>query len=737
MIHHQMFAVRVSLHQQAYATTGDEITTETAAKNDTVTNDPNQAIDELAELLAQSNPAAARQRALTLLALHPKVAELWRLSAIAALQLGDYDVADAALESALQLAPNLIEAWCNRASLQAMRGDTAAAETTLQHALLLAPGHVAALNNRGRLRHARGDHAGAVQDFSAALRSQPDYANGWLNLAAAQQAWQDFIAAENSARRALVLVPNWPDAWFVLGTALAKQQRGSDAIVAYRTTLAHAPRHAQAAYNLALELEESGDWHAAARACERALDAAPDAYPALAELVFLKRRLCEWNGLDALSARLLAAVDRGEEGITPFSFLAEAATTAQQLKCAQRFAQTQQAVAAPLAARLHFPSARETAPATEKLRVGFFSAGFGEHPTALLIFELIERLRDSSIHTIAFATTRDDGGSSRHRLHAGFHEFHDLGGSTLEQTARAVDAAKPDILIDLDGYCSGSMPALFALKIAPIQINWLAYPGTLGAAYYDYLIADHFVVPAGQRVFYSEAIARLPRCFQPNDSTRVIAAPLTRRDYGLPEFGIVFASFNNSYKFALRTFTRWMKILADVPGSALWLLASPPGTSTDNNLRRAAQAAGIDPRRLVFAPKIAHAQHLARYAHADLFLDSNPYNAHTTASDALWAGCPVLTQPGDTFAARVAGSLNHHLAMQELNAESDQAYVDLAIALGRDPERLCELRERLAAAKNTSGLFDMRGYAHDFERLLIAMSIRHQRGETATDLQLS
>ncbi len=199
----------------------------------------------------------------------------------------------------------------------------------------------------------------------------------------------------------------------------------------------------------------------------------------------------------------------------------------------------------------------------------------------------------------------------------------------------------------------------------------------------------------------------------------------------------MFASFNNSYKFTLRTFTRWMKILASVPDSVLWLLASPPGTSTDANLRRAAQAAGIDARRLVFAPKIAHAQHLARYAHADLFLDSNPYNAHTTASDALWAGCPVLTQPGDTFAARVAGSLNHHLDLTELNADSDQAYVDFAIALGRDPERLRELRERLAAAKNFSGLFDMRGYAQDFERLLIAMFARHQRGETATDLELS
>lgn len=721
----------------ARATICDEISTQTATKNDAVNHDPNLAIDELAELLAQSNPAAARHRAHALLALHPKVAELWRLSAIAALQLGDYDAADAALKTALDLAPNLIEAWCNRASLQAMRGDTAAAETTLQHALMLAPGHVAALNNRGRLRHARGDYAGAAEDFSAALRSQPDYANGWLNLAAAQQALQDFSAAENSARRALVLAPNWPDAWFVLGTALAKQQRGDDAIAAYRTTLAHAPRHAQAGYNLALELEEKGDWHAAACACEHALDAAPDAYPALAELVFLKRRLCEWTGLDALSARLLDAVDRGEAGITPFSFLAEAATPAQQLKCAQRFAQTQQAVAAPLVAGLHFPFARKTAPTAENLRVGFFSAGFGEHPTALLIFELIEHLRDSSIHTIAFATTRDDGGNSRQRLKAGFQEFHDLGGRTLEQTALAVAAARPDILIDLDGYCSGSMPALFALKIAPIQANWLAYPGTLGTVYYDYLIADEFVVPAAQRAFYSESVARLPRCFQPNDSTRAIAAPLVRSDYGLPESGVVFASFNNSYKFTLRTFTRWMKILAGVPDSVLWLLESPPGTSTDANLRHAAQAAGIDARRLVFAPKIAHAQHLARYAHADLFLDSNPYNAHTTASDALWAGCPVLTQPGDTFAARVAGSLNHHLGLTELNADSDQAYVDLAIALGRDPERLRGLRERLAAAKNTGGLFDMRGYAQDFERLLIAMFARHQCGEATADLRLS
>lgn len=701
--------------------------------NDRVTHspDPTQALQELADLLAQHNPTAARLKAKSLHAIYPHVAELWRLSAIAALQLGEYDEAERTLNRTLELAPTMIEAWCNRASLQAMRGETVLAEDTLQHALLLAPGHAAASNNLGRLRHARGDYAGAALDFSAALRTQPNYPEAWLNLAAAQQALQDYAAAETSARRALTFAPTWADAWFVLGTVLGKQQRGNAAIAAYRTTLEYAPQHAQAAYNLAFELEQSGDWHAAARACERALAIAPEAFPVLADLVFLKRRLCEWDGLDALSTRLIAMVDHGAIGITPFSFLAEEATPAQQFICARRFAETQSAFAAAVAPRLNLVAHKRS---SNTFRVGFFSAGFGEHPTALLIFELIERLRCSSMHTIGFATTSDDGGNSRKRLAAGFHEFHDLSGHTLEQTAQAVHAQAPDILIDLDGYCGGSMPALFALKLASIQVNWLAYPGTLGAPHYDYLIADHFVIPAAQRAHYSEAIAWLPRCFQPNDSTREIAPPLSRIAYGLPENGIVFASFNNSYKFTLRTFTRWMDILAAVPNSVLWLLASPPGTTTDINLRRAAQKVGVDPQRLVFAPKIAPAQHLARYRQVDLFLDSNPYNAHTTASDALWAGCPVLTQPGAPFAARVAGSLNHHLGMDQLNTDSDQGYIDLAIELSRAPHRLRELRERLEGARRSSSLFDMHGYARDFEQLLSNMLMRQQQGQAPADL---
>jgi predicted O-linked N-acetylglucosamine transferase (SPINDLY family) len=371
------------------------------------------------------------------------------------------------------------------------------------------------------------------------------------------------------------------------------------------------------------------------------------------------------------------------------------------------------------------------------IRVGFVSSGFGEHPTALLIVELIERLRRSSLHTIGFATTADDHGPLRARLMPAFHEFHDLSGQPLQSMVPMLRDARIDILIDLDGYCENSRPELFALRAAPLQVNWLAYPGSLGAPWYEYLIADHEVIPHDQRPHYRENIAWLPRCYQPTDTTRIVAPPAPRGHYRLPAQAIVFASFNNSWKVTLRSFARWTRILKAVPDSVLWLLTGPAGSGADDRLRRAATAAGVTQERLVFADRARHAEHLARYRHADLFLDTNPYNAHTTASDALWAGCPVLTQPGATFASRVAASLNHHLGLDELNAQSDQAYVDLAVGLGRHSGKLSSMRLHVADAKTSATLFDMAGYARDFEALLTAMFKRHQAGHAAADIELT
>jgi predicted O-linked N-acetylglucosamine transferase (SPINDLY family) len=692
------------------------------------------ALTELINLISQGDLGEARQRAGELLVRYPNQAELWRLSAICALQQGDFAPAQRSLDRALELAPNSVEAWCNLASLHTARGQLDAAERALRRALVLTPNHAAALNNLGSLLDARGDYYGAAESFAKAISLRPDYARAWLNQAAALLAVRQLERAESSARRAIALAPQWADAHFVLGNILVEGGRTESAAAAYRAAVTHAPNDVRFHYQLALTLDDRSDYAGAIAAYEQALRRQPDFWPALSQLVYLKRRVCDWNGLAPLTKRLLAAVDNGESGLTPFSLLVEDSTPAQQLACARRFSELKQAQTAPLQERLApGPRARATGP----IRIGFVSAGFGEHPTALLIAELIERLQNSHLRSIGFATTRDDGGPLRARLKQSFHEFNDLSGMALESMVQRLREARIDVLIDLDGYCDGSRPELFAFRTSPIQVNWLAYPGTLGAPWYDYLIADRYVIPSEQRVHYSEKLALLPRCYQPTDTTRVVESTGPRTEHGLPEKGFVFASFNNSWKFTLRSFARWMKILKSVPGSVLWLLTGPEKSLADTHLRRAAHAAGVDPQRLIFAPRVNHGEHLARYRHADLFLDTNPYNAHTTASDAIWAGCPVLTQPGQTFASRVAGSLNHHLGLHQLIAESDQAYVEIAVKLAMDATSPRRLHDRVNTARRESGSFDMAGYARDFETALTTMFTRFAAGYDPQDFEVT
>ncbi|MDR3387024.1 MAG: tetratricopeptide repeat protein [Rudaea sp.] len=691
-------------------------------------------LTELIELISHGDLATARTRAGSLLQRYPGQAELWRLSAICALQQGEFDAAESALAQALKLAPNSIESLCNMASVHTARGRLDEAERALRHALALAPHHAAALNNLGSLLDARGDYHGAADCFAKAIANKPDYARAWLNQATALLAIRQLDRAESSARRAIALAPQWGDAHFVLGNVLNEVGRKPAALDAWRQAARFAPDNPSFRYQFALALDSHGDFTAALREYEACLRAAPEFWPALSQLTYLRRRLCDWHQLPPLSRRLLDGVDHGAEGITPFSILVEDSTPAQQLACARRFAAARQAQIAPLETRL---APRPHGRPAGTLRVGFISAGFGDHPTALLIVELIERLRGSQLRTLGYATTADDGGALRQRLASGFHEFHDISAQSLEAMLRSLRDGHCDILIDLDGYCEGSRPQLLALRPAPLQVNWLAYPGSLGAPWCEYLIADRFLIPEQQREHYSERIAWMPRCYQPSDTTRAAIQPPPRSQLGLPEKGIVFASFNQSWKFTLRSFARWMKILKTVPDSVLWLLAGPAGSAVEERMRRAANAAGVDAQRLVFAPHVPHAEHVARYRRVDLFLDTNPYNAHTTASDALWAGCPVLTQPGATFASRVAGSLNHQLGLDELNAASDHAYIELAIRLGQEPARLRVLRERVAATGRVSGLFDMAAYARDFEALLTLMFRHFERGDGPRDLELS
>ncbi len=365
-------------------------------------------------------------------------------------------------------------------------------------------------------------------------------------------------------------------------------------------------------------------------------------------------------------------------------------------------------------------SARYSLKAGDKIRLGYISSDFRDHPVAVLIVEMIERHDRSRFHVTGYSIGPDDNGALGQRLQAGFDKFVDLRSLSTRQAADRINQDGIDILIDLNGYTRFSRPEILAFKPAPIQVNFLGYPGTMGVDYMDYIIADDVCIPPEYDQFYTEKVVRLPDTYQPNDRKRAVSEHTpTRAQCGLPEEGFVFCSFNNSYKITPDFFALWMKLLAKVPGSVLWLLETNPVVG--KNLRRVAAVWGIDPDRLVFAPRLPLAEHLARHRLADLFLDTLPYNAHTTTSDALWVGLPVLTCRGETFAGRVAASLLTAMQMPELIVDSIQDYESTALRLATDPALMSAIRSKLQGNLTTAPLFDTETYIKNFEAALLNM----------------
>jgi predicted O-linked N-acetylglucosamine transferase (SPINDLY family) len=362
----------------------------------------------------------------------------------------------------------------------------------------------------------------------------------------------------------------------------------------------------------------------------------------------------------------------------------------------------------------------------EPVRLGFLSNGFGAHPTGLLtvaMFEALAARADVDAHV--FTLNPDDGSGVRRRI-AAATRVHDVSHRAHRDVAARIRDARIDVLFDLRGWGGGGTPEVLAMRPAPVQVNWLAYPGTSGAPWIDYVLADRVVLPAPLAPHFSEAVVRMPHCFQPSDTARALPPAPSRAACGLPGRGVVFCCFNNSYKLNPASMARAFDVLRGVDGSVLWLLSGPG--RADQRLRDAASATGIDPARLVFMPKQPHAEYLARLQLADLFLDTGPYNAHTTASDALWAGCPVLTRPGDTFASRVAASLLSALGLDELVAADDAAFVARAIALGCDADALVAQKSRLQTARDAWPLFDMRAFADAFADIALRMAARWREG---------
>jgi len=441
----------------------------------------------------------------------------------------------------------------------------------------------------------------------------------------------------------------------------------------------------------------------------------PDA--ALAMMAYGRLRACDWTALDETRAQLLEGVAAGTDTLPPFEALCLFDDPALHRRAAAHHVRENHG-----GARRALPPPR----AGGRIRLGYVAGEFREHPVGHLIARLLELHDRDAFEVHAFSTGPATGDAVQQRIRAAVDAFHDCEHLPEDAVLARAGAAGLDIAVDLNGFTGNSRPGLFAAGLAPVQVNFLGYPGTSGAPFMDYAIADTVVLPPGAEADWSEAVVRLPDAMLPTDDRRPVEQGLTRARFGLPEDGVVFCSFNNTHKILPETFDAWMRILAAVPGSVLWLREeNAPAT---RNLRAAAAARGMDPARLVFAGRVDFAEHLGRHALADLFLDTLPYNAHTTAADALGAGLPVLTRPGRAFAGRVAASLLQAAGLPRMVVDSAEAYEATAIALALDPGRLGAVRAALAAALPTCPLFDTPRYARNIERAFREMRDRAAAG---------
>jgi predicted O-linked N-acetylglucosamine transferase (SPINDLY family) len=451
-----------------------------------------------------------------------------------------------------------------------------------------------------------------------------------------------------------------------------------------------------------------------ARACE----IAPHTPYALSSLVWSALHCCDWRDLDA---RIRALRDQVRRDIpaAPFTLLAVCDAPAEQLHCAARHVREALPAQPPLA--------RATRSAPGRIRLVYLSADFHEHATAYLMARLFELHERSRFELIGVSYGPDDRSAMRERVVRAFDRFIDVREMSDAAAARTIAGLQPGILVDLKGHTAQSRLGILAHRPAPLQIAYLGYPGTSAAPFIDYLIADRVVIGAQEEDLYSEKIAYLPHSYQANDDTVVLAAAPPREALGLPPQAFVFCCFNAAYKLTPRFFDIWMRLLARLPASVLWLF--DPGPAGVRNLRVAARTRGVEPERLIFASRVGHAQHLARQQRADLFLDTLPYNAHTTASDALWAGLPLVTCAGTTFAGRVAASLVMAAGLPELVTHSPADYEALALSLAREPQALARVREKLARNRAGAPLFDSARFCGDLERAYLQMWEIQQRGE--------
>lgn len=600
-------------------------------------------------------------------------------------------------------------------------------------AIALAPQDMDLHNNLGNAYQQLGRYEQAAGCYRRVLHAYPREADVMEALCHALQALgrQSHEAghyAQAEACYSEVLQYRGQDAalHYNLGNALRELGRPAEAVACYSKALKLAPNDADIHNNLGNVLRELGRLDEAIACYEQALKLAPTLYHAKAHLVHQRQHICDWRTLAQDTQCLRDWVKTEPQAqISPFAFLALPGTTsAEQRQCATNWNASRYASLAEAAQTQPFAYRRA---AGGKLRIGYLSSDFRLHPLAFLVTELMELHDRSQFEVYAYSNAADDKTAERKRLERAFDRFIDIQAMSLPEAAERINDDHIDILVDLTGHTQSSRSGIAALRPAPIQVNWLGYPGSMGELHgrplFDYLLSDGLITPPDAAADYAEQLLLLPDCYQPNNRNRPLAATPARAQCDLPEQAFVFCCFNQTFKITPQLFAIWMRLLGAVPDSVLWLLDC--NRWARENLCREAEKAGIAASRLVFAPRLPIDQHLARHALADLFVDTLPYNAHTTASDALWMGLPLLTCVGDTFAGRVAGSLLMAAQLPQMITHSLVEYEARALQLAHAPAELSAMRAHLLQNRDRLPLFDTARFAANLEAVYLRMWQTH------------
>lgn len=600
-----------------------------------------------------------------------------------------------------------LEARFEQAKQLFQQGKLAEAQSIYTALASTDPDSFRAANMLGVIALKTKNYPAAITHFNKAIAVKPDFAGSYYNLGLVFSATDQADKAVDFFDRTIALMPDYADAYISRGDACKKLRRFDDAIADYEKAIAIRPDNVDILIKQGNSLAEVKRMTEALACYDRALSLDPDHAALWDTALHTRMKICDWNGLDAKLDELRERIQHSGKVTNPFLVLTLLDEPGLHKQAAMLYAASNnlQATEAVTPTR-HIVS--------DKIRIGYYSADFHNHATAYLMAELLEKHDPDrfEVYGFSFGTNKQD--KLQQRVAAAFSRFFDVSQKNDEEIAQLSREIGIDIAVDLKGYTQFARSGIFAHRCAPIQVNYLGYPGTMGTEHIDYIIADRTIIPDDAQNYYTEKIVYLPHSYQVNDAQRKISEKIfTRQDVGLPDTGFVFCCFNNNFKILPDTFDIWMRLLQAVDCSVLWLLEDNPAAAT--NLRQAAEARGVTGDRLVFARRLPVDEHLARHRLADLFIDSLPYNAHTTASDALWAGVPLLTCAGRSFASRVAASLLTAIELPELVTCSANEFETRALELARDNDQLAALRLKLAQHRLTTPLFDTALYTQHIE----------------------